>query len=386
VTHLLRPFTGYVPASESGPLVVGPPSLLLTKEQKEATKREPLSFRHAAGRRAHTPHEDATGWLDRLEKRRALVPVGPAVIVYRQRSHDHTAVGVLANVTLDAYQTGRIKPHERTIAKTRAKMAKYMQTTRVYGNPAVLTHRSNAELTSVLAGHIEGSPDVSFTSIDGIRHEMWLVDGDGAEQLCRLYEGPFYITDGHHRFSAAAEVAKEEGRHSASLPVGVFAADQLSLRSFARCITDPKLDHKEVRSLLEAAFEMRQVSGDHARPERRAEVGVGIGKRRYILLFDETTMPDDDYEALDLKLLQSQILRPLFDVADARKDDRVRFVPDLPSGAAPEFDADVWFLPFPPVVEDVISVADNGMVMPAKSTLFFPKLPSGLIIRHLDVD
>ena len=386
MTDLLRPFTGYVPASESGPLIVGPPSLLLTREQKEATKREPLSFRHAAGRKAHASHDDTTDWLDQLETRQALVPVGPAVIVYRQRSHDHTALGVLANVSLEAYRSGQIKPHERTIAKTQAKMANYMRATRVYGNPAVLTHSSNGTLATTLAAYTEGAPEVSFTSIDGIRHEMWIVAGGEAEDLCRLYAGPFYITDGHHRFSAAAEVAQDEDRHDASLPVGVFTADQLSLRSFARCITDPSLDYRKTRKLLGAEFEMRKVPGDEARPERRGEVGVGIGKRRYILQFDQGTIPEDEYEALDLKLLQSQVLRPLFSVADARKDDRVQFEPDLPSGAEPEFDADVWFLPFPPVVEDVISVADNGMVMPAKSTLFFPKLPSGLIIRHLDVD
>ena len=56
------------------------------------------------------------------------------------------------------------------------------------------------------------------------------------------------------------------------------------------------------------------------------------------------------------------------------------------ASVSPAFDAEVWFLPYPPSIEDVLSVADNGLVMPAKSTLFFPKLPSGLMIRHLDID
>ena len=386
VTALLRPFTGYLPASEFGSRVVGPPSLLLTEEQKVATAREPLSFRHAAGRKAHSTHKEASDWLTMVEQKGGLLRANSAVVVYRQRTHDHTALGVLANVSLDAYRNGSIKPHERTIAKTQKKMADYMGTTRVYGNPAVLTHRSDDTLASMLTTHTRSAPDVSFASIDGIQHEMWLVSGGTAEGLSSQYAGPLYITDGHHRFAAAAEVALAEERHNASLPVGLFAADQLALRSFARCITDPTLDLADLRRQLAAVFEMREVHADQARPGRRGEVAVGIGKRRCVLEFDQANLPDDAYEALDAKLLQSQVLRPLLGVADARTDRRIQFVPDVPAVGNPAFDAEVWFLPYPPSIEDVLSVADNGLVMPAKSTLFFPKLPSGLMIRHLTVD
>lgn len=386
VTALLRPFTGYLPASAFGSCVVGPPSLLLTEEQKEATRREPLSFRHAAGRKTHSSHEEASGWLAMVEQKGGLIRTDSAVVVYRQRTHDHAAVGVLANVRLDAYQKGLIKPHERTIARTQKKMTDYMRTTRVYGNPAVLTHRSDDALAMLLAVHTQDIPNVSFTSIDGIQHELWVVAGSDAEVLSSHYAGPLYITDGHHRFAAAAEVALAEKRHDASLPVGLFATDQLSLRSFARCITDPDLDLAGLRHRLRAAFSLREAPSDQGRSKRRGEVAVGIGKRRYLLEFDRENLPGDAYEALDVKLLQSQVLRPVFGIADARKDGRVEFVPDVPGAGDPSFDADVWFLPYPPTIEDVISVADNSLVMPAKSTLFFPKLPSGLMIRHLDLD
>jgi uncharacterized protein (DUF1015 family) len=324
--------------------------------------------------------------MNMLAQRGALLRADSTVIVYRQQTHAHTAVGVLANVRLDAYQKGLIKPHELTIAKTHKKMATYMRTTRVYGNPAALTHRRDRALASMLATHVEHPPDVSFTSIHGNKHEMWLVTDSDAEELISRYAGPLYITDGHHRFAAASEVATAEERHNASLPVGLFAADQLSLRSFARCITDPTIDLADLRRRLGSAFEMRDLPRGRTRPERRGEVCVGIGKRQYLLEFDQANLPADAYEALDLKLLQSQVLRPILGVKDSRKDRRVQFVPDVPGLGDPAFDADVWFLPYPPSIEDVISVADNGHVMPAKSTLFFPKLPSGLMIRHLTAD
>jgi uncharacterized protein (DUF1015 family) len=273
-----------------------------------------------------------------------------------------------------------------TIAKTQKKMATYMRTTRVFGNPAALTHRSDSSLASMLATHVQSTPDVSFTSIHGNRHEMWLVSGSDGEELSSHYAGPLYITDGHHRFAAASEVAMAEGRSDASLPVGLFAADQLSLRSFARCITDPTLDLSDLVRRLGSAFAMRELPRGQTRPERRGEVAVGIGKRRYLLEFDQANLPADAYQALDLKLLQSQVLRPVLAIKDSRKDRRVQFVPDVPGVGDPMFDADVWFLPYPPSLADVISVADDGLVMPAKSTLFFPKLPSGLMIRHLAAD
>ena len=386
VSSLLKPFTGYIPASGFGPRIVGPPSVLLTKEQKRAAKREPLSFRHAAGRKARTPHNRANEWVATIDGRGGWLRANSAVVVYRQRTDDHTAIGLLANVSLSAYRHGLIKPHERTIARTQKKMATYMRTTRIYGNPATLTHPSDPSLASMLVAHVRTAPDVSFLSINGTQHEMWIIAGTRAEELCDAYVGPLYITDGHHRFSAAADVALAEERHDATLPVGLFGAEQLSLRSFARCITDPSLDLAKLHRQLEAAFKMRELPGDLGRPDRRGQLVVGMRGRRYLLKFDEATLPETSFDALDVKLLQSQILQPLLGVTDARKDKRVHFAPDIPGAAVPEFDADVWFLPYPPLIEDVFSVADLGLEMPAKSTLFFPKLPSGLIIRQLDED
>jgi uncharacterized protein (DUF1015 family) len=115
----------------------------------------------------------------------------------------------------------------------------------------------------------------------------------------------------------------------------------------------------------------------------RFEFGVMIRGRYFRLQIDRRNIPDDPYDSLDVNLLQNPILGPVFGITNSRRDKRLRFVADLTDDSQTNIDSDAWLLPFPAAVGDVKAVADSGQVMPAKSTWFAPKLPSGLAIRLL---
>jgi uncharacterized protein (DUF1015 family) len=308
--------------------------------------------------------------------------VDRAVLVYRQTDGDVTATGVLADVFLSAYDAGRVRRHERTIGKTLRKMADYVRSTRVYGNPVALTH--TLDLKTAIAAHTERTADTAFTSADGSSHRLWLVEGIDAENLCRQFDTTLYITDGHHRLAAASLVATEEGRIGARLPAGLFSTEELTLRAFARCVVDSEIDPDALIERLRSQHQVEEVSDKEARPRMRSEFGVRIRDRYFRLRIDPRNIPDDPFESLDVSLLRDQILGPMFGITHPRKDKRLRFLADLADHEQTVTDCDAWFLPFPVLVDDVMTVADSGRVMPAKSTMFGPKVPSGLMIRTLD--
>lgn len=384
VTELLRPFSGFIPASGFGRRVVGPPSATLTAEAKKRAKGDPLSFRNSVGRKAGCSADEATSWFnDRIEDG-ALISTGPAVVVYRQKEGDFVARGVIADLSLDAYVSGQVKRHEKTIAKTQLKMAEYMRTTRMYGNPPVTAFPPDPEIDNLIAGLTEGQPDTAFETLDDIGHEMWLVTGEVAVEPCRKIGSDLYISDGHHRLAAAALVASEEGRADARIPVGAFSANEFRLRSFARCITDPGLDPGAIITQLQADFELEEVAPDEALPRSRFEFGAKIGDGYFRLRIPDDRIPDDHYAALNTKLIQDLVLGPVFGISKPRVDKRLRFVAHLGDLAHLSTEADAWILPFPLEVRDVMAVANSDRTMPAKSTWFAPKLPSGLVIRPLD--
>ena len=367
--------------------MAGPPRATLTAEQKAAAADDHLSFRFVAGRKAGCASEHALEWLSEGANDGVLVETGPAVVVYRQESAGAVATGLIADLSLGAYEAGRVKRHERTIDRTQQKMADYMRTTRVHGNPPVTAVRAGAELTRALEEHTHREPNSAFTTVDGISHTLWIVDDDRAETLCRLVDTDLYITDGHHRLAAASLVAAEEGRAMARIPAGVFSSDELRLRSFARCVHDDQLDPSEVIARLTSGLDLIEVSGpDQTKPSSRYQFGAKIGDRFFRIRIPEELIPDDHYAALNTNLLQQLVLGPVLGVEDPRTDRRLHFVANLGNVVETCEAADVWLLPYPLDAKDVIAVADSGRTMPAKSTWFAPKLPSGLIIRPIGAE
>jgi uncharacterized protein (DUF1015 family) len=385
MSALLEPFTGYVPASEYAPRIVGPPVSTLSPDQRQAARSDPLSFRHVVGKGAGAPKKEARQWLHTCQDEGVLTAVGPAVFIYRLAKGDLVTTGIVADVSIAAYDSGLVKRHETTISKTERKMAKYMRSTRIYGNPVALAYREHVGLNTMIAAHSVREADFSFTAADGYAHSLWVVEGAEADELCRNFHETLYITDGHHRLAAASVVAGEEGRMNHHIPAGLFSADELRLRSFARCVIDPDLDAMVVIDRLGSDHHLEEVDEGEARPRGRYEYGVKIGGASYRLRVDDANVPDDLYRSLDVNLLQDLILEPVFGIQNPRQDGRLHFIPDLPEGRDDEeIECGAWFLPYPASVGDVMAVADSGRAMPPKSTWFAPKLPSGLVIRLLD--
>lgn len=384
MSSLLKPLTGYVPASQYADRVAGPPTALLSAEQLEQARNDPLSFRFSVGRRAGVAYAEAADWLARSEATGALQMFGPAVIAYRQTDGEISATGLIADVSLRAYRTGLLKRHEGTIAKTERKMAKYMRTTRLFGNPVALAHRPNAVVADAIAAVTRRHPDEDFKTVDGVRHELWFIVGPESEALSSTFEEPLYVTDGHHRLAAALIVAAEGDFETAYMPAGLFATTELRVAAFARCVADPTIDAVRVIDRLRAEYDLEEVEPSQARPNERFEFGVKIRNSYFRLRLPRDKVPTDPYKALDVNLLQSLILGPVFGIERPGSDKRLRFSADTPRAGGEDLDADVWFLPVPAAVDDVMDVADSGRVMPQKSTWFGPKLPSGLVIRTID--
>ena len=384
MTPLLVPFTGFVPTADFAHRIVGPPSSMLTEQQKEASRDDELSFRNRVGRGASAPLETAMRWLERCHELHALRPIDESVIVHSTTRGDVTAIGLIADVSLAAYDDGLVKKHEATIAKTERKMVDYMGSTRVFGNPVALAHRSKADVASTLAQHSQGDADITFDAADGSRHSLWIVGGGDAVALCESFTDELYITDGHHRLAGAATLARTEGRTDAHIPAGLFAEDELVVWAFSRAITDASVDAASVRDALATAFALDESEERVPRPTSPGQIGVRLDGQSYLLTIPPAQMPADRYARLDVNLLQTLILEPLFGVTDARTDNRLSFVADTGDEAHDVDGFDAWFLPYATSVDDVMTVADMGNTMPPKSTFFLPKMPSGLVIRPVD--
>jgi uncharacterized protein (DUF1015 family) len=206
------------------------------------------------------------------------------------------------------------------------------------------------------------------------------------------------VADGHHRSAAAVRVRerrRERGLdgpgwapHDGFLAV-VFAADELAILPYHRVVAD--LGGRTADDLPEAlrgAFDVVPAAGPPD-PSQRHVVGMYLpGQWHRLTLRDGLVDEGDPVARLDVSVLQDLVLAPVLGVGDPRTDPRIRFVGGIRGTGelerlVDEGSAAVAFALHPTGVDDLVALADDGRIMPPKSTWFEPKLRSGLVVHRL---
>ena len=123
------------------------------------------------------------------------------------------------------------------------------------------------------------------------------------------------------------------------------------------------------------------------RPEKKGQFGMYDNTGWYRLTIHKEYKSDDAVEGLDVAILQREILQPLFAIEDPKTDLGIDFVGGIRGLHELERrvneDAKVAFSMYPTSIQELFSVADQGKLMPPKSTWFEPKLRSGLFLHSL---
>ena len=124
-------------------------------------------------------------------------------------------------------------------------------------------------------------------------------------------------------------------------------------------------------------------------PHRSGVFGIYLDGSWKQLTLDQTTIDrTDPIQSLDVALLQDRVLTPVFGIGDPRSDQRLDFIGGLDAVRKLQDRVDsgkaaAAFSLYPTTIDQLLSVADAGLVMPPKSTWFEPKLRSGLFVHVL---
>ncbi|MCC5848067.1 MAG: DUF1015 domain-containing protein [Verrucomicrobia bacterium] len=333
-------------------------------------------------------HFQQNGWLRRESE--------AGIYLYRQSFREHSQTGVVAVCHTEDYERDVIKKHEKTLRKKEDDRTRHVATLKANAGPVFLMVRAQAELKALMAKEQEAEPDVDFHSPDQVRHTVWkVVDVSG--MLRFFHELPnAYVADGHHRSASAARCAKEfadaNPRHTGEenynwfLSV-LFPADELQVLPYNRLVKG--LNGETPDSLLTkikgAGYGVTLVESGEA--EEKGEVRMFMDGKWYQLI-QRAEADADPVSSLDVSILQNRLLGPVLGIEDPRTDSRIRFKGgfdclDQMTQAVNQGHADVAFSLYPTGTEEIMAVADAGLIMPPKSTWFEPKLRSGLFVHTL---
>ncbi len=323
--------------------------------------------------------------------------------IYAQIMDGRTQYGIVGCASVDDYFNNVILKHELTRPDKEEDRKNHVRTSNLNYEPVFFAYPHREGIDRLVAEAVKADPEYDFEADDGIRHMFWVVSGQAAtDRIAAEFKSipHTYVADGHHRTAAAALVGKERREanenHTGQEEYNYFLAvlfpdNQLSIMDYNRVIRDLNgMSPAEFLERLGSRFAVEEMGAKAWRPSHLHEFSMYLDGKWYKLTANDGTFDDHDpIGVLDVTILSEQVLAPLLDIVDLRKDKRIDFVGGLRGldelkKRVDSGEMKVAFALYPVSMEQLIAIADSGKIMPPKTTWFEPKLRSGLVLHALD--
>lgn len=381
------------------------------EEALKEVEREPLSF--LAIDRAETQfdssvdtyadcvYDKARELLDsRIADGTFITDTDKAYYVYELTMNGRTQTGIAACASIDDYNNNIIKKHENTRADKEQDRINHVDRCSAQTGPIFLAYRADEVIRNEVAKAKETKLLYSFTSPDGIRHQVYKIsNAQSVENIEKAFAGidDIYIADGHHRAASAVKVGlkrrkehpdytgEEEFNYFLSV---LFPDEELMIMPYNRVVKDLNgYSKEEFIKKIEEKFEIEE-SAAAVEPAYKAEFGMYLDEKWYKLKAKKDILSDDPVDGLDVAILQNNLLEPVLGIHDPKTDKRIDFVGGIRGLLELEkrchTDCVLAFSMYPTSIAELFAVADAGRLMPPKSTWFEPKLRSGLFIHKIE--
>lgn len=371
----------------------------------------------------------AAAFLDGWLRHKILVQdEKPAFYVYEQcfvfRGKRFCRLGFIGLLRLEDMGRGKVFPHEETYSRAKLDRLALMQTTSA-NLESIFTLFSDEKnkIAKILKNFMRRKPLIEAKDRKGVAHRIFRVDRKSALSKItkEMKDKALFIADGHHRYEAALRFKNEEKMKNTKFSeeesynhIMVYFCGLedkgLLVLPIHRVLHDlAYFDPQRFEKELERFFEVeaykagkkstlkvrKKLLRDMARMGRDKHVfGLYLGSNRYYLLTlkDERIVEEmveeekpKTWKKLDVTILRSTILENTIGISREGGDDKITYTNDEDEAVrmVDEKGAQAAFFLNPTKIEEIISIASKQEKMPHKSTFFYPKLLSGLVLNKI---
>ncbi len=309
-------------------------------------------------------------------------------------------------VKLEEYGKGKVFPHEQTFPKPKGFLLDLWGKAGAHLGP-IFSFYDDAEDFAInsLSSSISTKNLLADFEEDGVRHELWFCDDENVIDSIKssLAVKDIFIADGHHRYETSLNLRQLEGKEKniesgytlmclANLkdPGMIILPTHRMIREINSTVPDFLNSISELYNIIEepdpgenggvlVSEKLKTISADHSSTVFCFSDGKGI--LRYLIKKNREEKSENPLESLDVSLLQSEIID--HGLKASHDDGNMSFTPDpeeaLYFARTDEFNAVLLLNPTP--IDSVCEIAKKGGKMPHKSTYFYPKLRTGLVIH-----
>jgi uncharacterized protein (DUF1015 family) len=334
-------------------------------------------------------------------------------------------LGLIARVKLEEFSSRKVLPHERTFPKHKVDRLNLLRATNTNTGQIFLLYKDDDKNVqrAVEKAREKAELEVDVKDEDNFRHLMWIVrDKDDIQSIQEaMADKVLIIADGHHRYETSLNYQKEileeiketEGDESFNyIMMTLFRLDDpgLVILPTYRLIKGlDKLSEEALKNLLDPYFEISEIdwadtSDKSALVEAQKRVSsksftfaAYIAQLKKFLIFQlrsENILESEisekkskEWKSLDVAILHSLIIDKLEALSSGpfSQENSVSYIRKLDEGVEKVKQGyyQMIFLLNPVSLGQVRDVVENGELMPQKSTDFFPKLKSGLVMNPL---
>ncbi len=412
---LFSPIYGIRPAPGKAQEIIAPPyDVMDSDEAREMAKGKPNSFLHVSKAEIDLPpgtdvhdesvYKKAAENFEKMLKNGLLVREGkPCFYAYRLQMGAHIQTGLMVGACVEDYDNNRIRKHEFTRPVKEDDRVNQIKFVKAQTGPGIIAYKQVPEIDAVIKKAVKKAPLFSATGLGGVIHTLWLIDDEAdikAIADASERQKTVYIADGHHRSAAASRVKKfmvetRGSSHTGTEPYNVYLAaafpvNEMKIWDYNRVVKDLNgLTPEKFLAEVRKSFDVKEVTGQ-AKPAARREFGMYLGGNWYLMKPTVKTpaKEEDPVKALDVSVLSDLVLDRVLGIKDLRKSDRVDFVGGIRGLGELERRVNsgemaAAFALHATSLDELISVADDGQVMPPKSTWFEPKLADGVVSNPL---
>ncbi len=409
---IIKPFRGLRPKKEYVRRIASHPyDVINSQEARKIAEGNPISFLHINKPEIDLPENinlyDEKVYKKGKENLDKMIDDGfftqdpeEYIYLYRQKMGGHSQIGIVACCSCDDYEKDIIKKHEKTREDKENDRTRHIQTLNAQTGPVFITYRHDPKIDEIVDMASAEDPEYHFVSEDDIEHTFWVLRDKGKiHQITGLFQSvnPLYVADGHHRSASAVRIMNmkkaESRQHTGKEEYNyflcvIFPDNQMNILPYNRAVKDLNgLSPDAFLNEIKKSFSLDKT--DKAEPESPHNISMYLRGEWYTLKPKKNTYNQDDpVDSLDCSILQNNLLDAILGIKDPRKDERIDFIGGIRGTRelvrlvdSGEFT--VAFSMFPTSIEELISIADAGKLMPPKSTWFEPKLRSGLAIHLL---
>lgn len=400
-----KPFKGFLPAAQHVQNVILPPNKRWDEANQAIVAGEnPFSFHQVMA--AATPDlperqiaaacQEALlhfeGFLcDELYKQDETA----CYYLYFTRYKGVEQIGIIGLCEAADLLGVRIKKHEHTRTDRVKQLYKLVETTGLFTTPVFLTYEPIRAIDDLI--HKIKQKPALLHAHSGIAtdHRLWRIDeADDVALVQHHFEQKeaFYIADGHHRAAISELYAEKHGGHGPMLSI-LISANNLTIFPFYRRILNDQgpIPLWDLLDAIREHYHIRPCSLDQMYYQYlpAQHFLLCTQEASWLLVPKHTHLRGDVLADLDVSILQHEIIGPLLHIEDPKSDPRIEFGPmSIPledfKALLQQPHTAMIFVCRAPLAEVIFKVADEGKVMPPKSTSFEPKILSGLVLHRAE--